>query len=124
ILQQLLRHGAKTGGGDKGLPHAAHARRHGSALLVGSDSACAGGSGGLFLGRRVLGRRALRMRALNWCGWLGLGDCRLQETEPGQGEKSGENRDCKTAHSNPTYCRKLAPMMERSSSARLRTISF
>src|SRR5277367_2190603 len=35
ILEQLLRHGTKTGGGDKGLTHSAHARRNGSSFLLG-----------------------------------------------------------------------------------------
>ncbi len=128
VLQQLLRHGTKTGGGDKGPPHPAHARRDGFTLFPGAGFLSAGGSGGfLFVGCalrwRALRWGALRWRALSWRRGLGLGDCGRPKAEPEEEESSSENYDCKTAHSNPTYCRKLAPMMERSSSARLRIIS-
>src|SRR5208283_5604093 len=116
ILQQLLRHGTQTGGGDKGLPHAAHARRDGIAFFSCSDSVGAAGGGGLFgswfggcrvFGRRTLSRLAFRRRGLGWRaldrrGRLRLGNCGLQNTEPEQGENSRENYNCKTAHSNPT----------------------
>ena len=54
VLQQLLRHGAKIGRGDKGLPHPAHARRNGLMFFLGDGRGC-----GLFLGWAVFGAVAL-----------------------------------------------------------------
>src|SRR5258708_1244244 len=53
VLQQLLRHGPKTGGGNKGLPHPADARREGFTLLPGAGGR---GSGCLSFSRRAFSR--------------------------------------------------------------------
>src|ERR1019366_10446735 len=110
VLQQLLRHETKTGGGDKSAPHPAHARRDGFTLFPSRVRAGAGGSGGLLSCRRVclrrvFCRRALSGRALGWSAvrWsrrLGLGSCDGQKAAPEQEENFSKNQDCKTAHSN------------------------
>src|SRR5208337_5584140 len=65
VLEQLLRHGTKTGGGDKGSPHPAHAGRGCLTLLPGAGGT---GSGGFLLDGCSLRRRGLRRRALGWRG--------------------------------------------------------
>src|SRR5579862_970928 len=122
-------HRPKIGGCDERLADPAHSGRDGSMLLLGRRSCGllgfltgSGGRGRGFLCRRdgTLGR----IRCFGRRGCVGLTGGSLRSTETEQGENKSETQNRETTHSNPTYCRKLAPMIDGSSSARLLIISW